>query len=177
VFAKIFQLLWVFTKVGVLGYGGGPALIPLVQVEVVDNYKWLDMGEFADVLAMGYALPGPIATKMSAVVGYRVAGGWGAFAAILGMIVPTIILVLALSTILTSFKGNVKVTNMINAIRAVVIGMLSVVVIDMFPKAILANGGIFPWIIAIITIILLLFTKVHPAFMIIAAGAFGYFMF
>jgi chromate transporter len=62
---KQIQLFFAFFRVGMLGYGGGPSSIPLVHKEVVEKYKWMNDDEFADVLALGNALPGPIATKMA----------------------------------------------------------------------------------------------------------------
>ena len=73
------DIFMAFFRVGILGYGGGPSSIPLVHKEVVDKYKWMDTDEFGDVLALGNALPGPIATKMAGYIGYRVGG-------ILGMV-------------------------------------------------------------------------------------------
>ena len=69
----LLRLFISFTKVGVFAYGGGPSMIPLVQEEVVDVNGWMTIEEFTDALAMGYALPGPIATKMAAYIGYKVA--------------------------------------------------------------------------------------------------------
>ncbi len=65
----ILKIFVVFAKVGIFGFGGGPSMIPLVQHEVVDRHHWLTNQEFVDAMAMGYALPGPIATKMSGYVG------------------------------------------------------------------------------------------------------------
>ena len=71
------QLFWAFFRVGIFGFGGGPAMIPLVRAEVVTRHHWLTDEEFADVLAIGNTLPGPIATKMPGYIGYRVGGVTG----------------------------------------------------------------------------------------------------
>ena len=68
---EVFVLFYAFAKVGILGFGGGHSIIPLIQVEVVNNYKWLNIGEFTDALAMANSLPGPITTKMSSVGGIQ----------------------------------------------------------------------------------------------------------
>ena len=67
-------------------------MVPLVKAEVVDLYGWMTDTEFADALAMGYALPGPIATKIAAVVGFRVGGVLGSIAALAGMVLPSLVL-------------------------------------------------------------------------------------
>ena len=80
-----------FSKVGIFAYGGGPSMIPLVQEEVVDVHGWMTIEEFTDALAMGYALPGPIATKMAAYIGYKVAHGPGLLVALFGTVFPSLI--------------------------------------------------------------------------------------
>ena len=85
------QLFWAFFRVGIFGFGGGPAMIPLVREEVVTRHHWLTDEEFADVLAIGNTLPGPIATKMPGYIGYRVAGVTGCIAAVVAIILPMIV--------------------------------------------------------------------------------------
>jgi len=80
----LLRIFIAFAKVGLFGYGGGPSMIPLMQEEVVDAHHWLSTEEFVDALAMGNALPGPIATKMSLYVGYKLAGMPGALAGVQG---------------------------------------------------------------------------------------------
>ena len=72
------QLFLAFFFPNIIGYGGGPATIPLIEHEVVEKYGWMTKSEFSEVLALGNALPGPIATKMAAYIGYDVAGVFGA---------------------------------------------------------------------------------------------------
>ena len=85
---EIIALFVAFAKVGILGYGGGHSMIPLIQFEAVDNYRWLSFEEFTDALAMANALPGPITTKMSLLVGYKVAGIAGGGVSVLGLLAP-----------------------------------------------------------------------------------------
>ncbi|MBW1824896.1 MAG: chromate transporter, partial [Deltaproteobacteria bacterium] len=69
---EVMVLFYTFAKIGILGFGGGHAMIPLIQIEVVDNYKWLTIEEFTEALAMANSLPGPITTKMSFFTGYKI---------------------------------------------------------------------------------------------------------
>jgi len=98
------KIFMAFFRVGMLGFGGGPAAIPLVQKEVVDTYKWMDADEFSDILALGNALPGPIATKLAGYIGFRVGGFWGMLNGVLATIVPTIILMIVLLASLNAFR-------------------------------------------------------------------------
>src|SRR5690606_39908313 len=86
------NLFLAFFRVGILGYGGGPASIPLIHKEVVSTYKWMKDEEFGDMLALANTLPGPIATKLAGYIGYRVSGILGLLNAVLATILPTIVL-------------------------------------------------------------------------------------
>jgi len=103
------SIFWSFAKVGIFGYGGGPSMIPLIQEEVVDRQRWLAIEEFIDALAMGNALPGPIAIKMPAYVGFKIAGLPGAIAGVIGMMLPCFVLMLVLATFFLRYKDMPQV--------------------------------------------------------------------
>jgi len=87
------QIFWLFTRVAFLSWGGGPASLALMQRETV-TAGWVTSEEFADSVAVGNSLPGPIAPQVSAFVGYKLAGFWGAVAGAVGTVVPTTLLML-----------------------------------------------------------------------------------
>ena len=159
-----------FGRVGILGYGGGPSSIPLVQIEVVNNYAWMTLDEFAEVLALGNALPGPIATKMAGYIGYKVAGIPGALAALFGMVGPTFIAMIILYSYLDVMKGNPYVGGMIRAIKPLVIVLLGMLILDMFPSSF---GSITPYAIAAVTFISMKYLNVHPGLVVVSTLAFG----
>ncbi|WP_176215102.1 chromate transporter [Cytobacillus gottheilii] len=129
------QLFLAFLKVGLLGYGGGPSSIPLVHVETVERYKWMDRDEFADILALGNALPGPIATKMAGYIGYRMGGWLGMLNAVAATIVPTILLMIFVLTALNAFKDNPMVAGMAQAVVPIVAVMLGSLTWDFIRSA------------------------------------------
>ncbi|GAY77202.1 chromate transporter [Sporolactobacillus inulinus] len=86
------QLFLAFFIPGILGYGGGPASIPLIENEVVGHYHWMTVTEFSNVLAFGNTLPGPIATKMAGYIGYEVAGVLGSLVAEFATVAPSLVL-------------------------------------------------------------------------------------
>lgn len=88
------ELFLAFFIPNIIGYGGGPAIIPLIEAEVVGRYDWMTAQTFAETLALGNALPSPIATKMAGYVGYEVAGIGGAFIAVAATVIPTLLLML-----------------------------------------------------------------------------------
>jgi len=163
---KQLRLFLAFFRVGMLGYGGGPSSIPLVHKEVVEKYKWMDDDEFADILALGNTLPGPIATKMAGYIGYRVAGILGMINAVLATIVPTIILMIVLLTFMASFKDQPWVMGMTKAVVPVVGVMLASLTWDFFKKSKSTLGLVTAIIFIIGSLLLLEVLHVHPAFLI-----------
>jgi chromate transporter len=160
------HLFLAFFRVGMLGYGGGPSSIPLVHKEVVENYKWMSNQEFADILALANALPGPIATKLAGYVGYRVGGVVGMFNAVLATTVPTIILMILLLTVLSSVKEEPWVLGMTKAVVPVVAVMLGVLTWE-FVKQSRASLGLFPAFAFVLgCFIVLQFLHIHPAILI-----------
>ncbi len=172
IYLALWQLFLAFGRANIFGFGGGPSVIPLIQQEVVDNFKWLSTEEFTDALAMGNALPGPIATKMAAYVGYKIAGLGGATAALIGTVVPTAIAMLALAGLYFKYKDTPWMTGMLKAVRPVVVVLLIQTAWEMGVKS-------FPipvtWVIALIAIVLLFQFKLHPIILIVTSMLFGLF--
>ncbi|WP_202079126.1 chromate transporter [Caldalkalibacillus salinus] len=118
------QLFIGFVKPGLFGFGGGPASIPFIEKEVVENYGWMTHDEFMEALALGNTLPGPITTKIAAIVGYKVGGVFGIVSAIGGMVIPTAVLVVILTTLYIKFKNISKIEGIVKVLRVVVIVFL-----------------------------------------------------
>ncbi|KGA96764.1 chromate transporter [Alkalihalobacillus alcalophilus ATCC 27647 = CGMCC 1.3604] len=155
-----------FFRSGMLGYGGGPSTIPLVHKEVVHTFKWLTDEEFGDVLALGNALPGPINTKMSGYIGYKVGGWVGLINAIIATIMPTVLLMIGLIGLLSQFRDSRIVAGMTEAVAPVVGVMLATLTYGFLKQS---KGGIgWGWMIVLTLISLLLyqFVGVHPAIII-----------
>ena len=178
----LWPLFLAFLKVGVLGYGGGPSVIPLVQKETVDVYHWMNETEFVDSLAMANALPGPIAVKMSVYVGYRVGGVPGAALALLGMVAPAIILIFLVSLVYWKIKDHPKMTAALKAARPAVVGLLLWTTLDLGKPILLGNAekGWLPfrsswslWLLAVVSFAAITFLKVHPALVILGAAVIG----
>jgi chromate transporter len=163
---KQLQLFLAFFRVGILGYGGGPSSIPLIHKEVVDKYKWMNDDEFADVLALGNTLPGPIATKMAGYIGYRVAGILGLINATLSTIVPTIILMIVLLTTISTIKDYPWVQGMTAAVVPVVGVMLATLTWDFFKNSQKSLGWMKSVVLVCVSILLLEVFGLHPAILI-----------
>ncbi|NAO99621.1 chromate transporter, partial [Halomonas sp. MG34] len=111
---------------GILGYGGGPASIPLVENEVVGRFAWMSVQEFSEMLALANALPGPIATKLAGYIGYDVGGILGAVVGVFAAVAPSLILMILLLRILFKYKDSPKVKRLTLFVRPVIAILLGV---------------------------------------------------
>jgi chromate transporter len=165
-----------FGRVGLLGFGGGPAFIPLLQREV-EAAGWMSREDFVDALAFGNALPGPIATKMAGHVGHRVAGVAGVVVANLALIVPTVVMMLALASAYLLYRDHPAVAATLTGIRPVVIALLLATVLQFLPAAWgrardwRANWPTYP--LAVVAFAAAAWGGVHPAILIVVGGAVG----
>lgn len=158
---------------GILGYGGGPASIPLIEQEVVGRYAWLTTKEFGEVLAIGNALPGPIATKMAGYIGYEVAGIPGALVALLATIAPSLLLMIFLLGILYKFKDSPKVQRMTAYVRPVIAVLLGVLTYQFFSQSFIESGVWHSIFLIAASYFLLEKRKIHPAFVIGGSLIYG----
>ena len=120
----ILDLFLTFMKIGAFTFGGGYAMIPLIQREVCTNKKWLKDEDILDIIAIAESTPGPIAINAATFVGYRVAGFFGAFMATLGVVLPSFLIITAVSFVLKAF-GDLKVVKYaFTGVRAAVLALL-----------------------------------------------------
>jgi chromate transporter len=180
------MLLWkiflVFTRVSLFSWGGGPASLALMQRETTGQ-GWVTPPEFADAVAVGNALPGPIAPQVSAFVGYKLAGVPGAVAAAGGTVLPATLLMLVMVAMFFGIKDSPSVQAMLKAVRPVVVGLLVWTAYDMAATVFGARQSSWTssvlqeWdkaLIAVAAFALLTFTKINPAFIILGAAALGF---
>ncbi len=167
------EIFLAFFIPGILGYGGGPASIPLVENEVVHRYGWLSVSEFSEVLALGNALPGPIATKMAGYIGYEQAGILGVAVGVFATVAPSLILMIALMSLLYKFRDSPKVKRMSNYVRPTIALLLGVMAFRFFAESYEASGTIQTVFLIIASYLLLEKWKVHPAYVIVGALTYG----
>lgn len=164
-------------RTGILGFGGGPSVIPLIRYEAVQRYKWLDDEEFGETLAIANTLPGPIATKMAAYLGYKMNGWFGATISVLAHILPSALAMVFLASAISLLSSSAVLQNMISAVIPVVAVMLGQMAYEFGEKAVKGLG----WLIAIITFgisfLLLNTISLHPGIVIIIFLLYGAFHF
>lgn len=155
-----------FFRSGILGFGGGPSTIPLVQKEVVDTFQMMDDEEFANVLSIANTLPGPIATKMAGYIGYRVGGMIGLINALLATVLPTVLGMIILLGTLSQFSKFHFVQGMTKGVVPIVAVMMLVMTIDFLKKSHKKLGWKIALVILIPSAAAILVFGLHPGIVI-----------
>ncbi|MGR3765939.1 chromate transporter [Rossellomorea sp. NS-SX7] len=163
-----------FARTGVTGYGGGPSTIPLIEYEAVKKYEWMTEEEFGQTLALANTLPGPIATKMAAYIGYKVSGGIGAAVAILAHILPSLFGMLFMLGLLYKFRTSPIVSGMVQGVTPIIGVMLLEMAYKFADKARKGLGMPIALGLGGASLVLIQFLHLHPGIMIGACllGAF-----
>ena len=163
-----FELFFSFFKIGAFTLGGGYAMLSMVEKAVVDQKKWIPNDEFWDMIAVVQSLPGVFAVNTALYVGHRVAGTKGAFAAMLGAIIPSITIILLLATVFREYRDQPVVERIFKGIRPCVVALI------LAPSLRMIKSAKVTWktaIIPIATVFLIWWLKISPAYVILAAIA------
>ena len=120
-----------FLKIGAFTFGGGYAMIPLIEAEMIQKRSWLNREEFINLLIMAQSIPGPIALNTAVFVGYKTRGWKGAFAALLGVVIPSFVIILLIATVFTDFKDNHYVAAAFKGMRPAVVALIAAPLIGM----------------------------------------------
>lgn len=165
----LFKLFLVFAKIGLFTLGGGYAMIPLMERELVNTY--LTKEDFLDSLAVAQAAPGIMAINMAILAGYKVRGFWGSVWAMLGAALPSFIIILLLAVFFKTYQNNPIVARIFLGVRPAVIALILVPVFHLAAAAKInwKNG----WIVLVYAG-LVWAAKISPVYIILAAGLFGY---
>ena len=172
-------LFWTFFKIGAFTFGGGYAMIPLIQREVAERRCWLKDGdildivtnaEFADIVAVSQMTPGPIAINSATFVGYQVCGTFGAFCATLGVVLPSFLVIYVISFVLRQFSQLLVVQYAFNGIRAGVLALLLKALLSMYRQS---PKGAVAYAIMAGAFVLTAFCGVDAVLVILASAAIG----
>ncbi len=130
-----FQLFWTYLKIGTFTLGGGYAMIPLIQREVVDRQHWIDEEEFLNMIALAQAAPGIIAVNSAIFIGWR-CGGWrGTAGAVLGAILPSFCIILAIAMVFRNYQDKPAVEAVFKGIRPAVVALIAAPLLKMAKSA------------------------------------------
>lgn len=164
----IFQLFWSFFKIGLFTFGGGYAMIPLIQREVIDRKGWIAEGDFLDLLTVAQSAPGPISLNTSVFVGYKMRGYAGALASIFGVVLPSFVIILIVAVFFADVRQNAVVDAAFKAMRPAVVALIIAPIVGL-------TRGMRWWLIAIAAVVALVVwgTGVSPIYILIAGAATG----
>ena len=176
--AILLILFFVFFKIGLFSFGGGYAILPLIQADVVDLYKWVNVQQFTDIVAISQVTPGPISLNVATYVGYLIGnkvGFWDAFimgtVATIGLILPSVIVMSFFSKFYLKFQDNKYMDNAFAGLKIVVVGLILAAAIMLIDK-----NNFIDWksaVIFIISVTLVLKWKVNPILLTVIAAIAG----
>ena len=167
---KLLSLFLSFAKVGVMTFGGGYAMIPILEREIVENRKWASSEELMDYYAVGQCTPGVIAVKTATFIGYKVAGPVGGVAATLGVVFPSVVIICLIAGILTNFADIPAVKSAFAAIRVCVCVLIFNAVAKLWKGAVKDKAGL---VLFLIVFVLSLFFDISPVVFVLFCAAAG----
>ena len=166
------NLFWAYLKIGLFGFGGGYAMLSLIQHEAVE------VVHYGEIVAISQMTPGPIGINSATYVGYVAAGNsiWGSIIATFAVCLPSFILVLLVSRFILKHKDNITIKSIFSGLRPVVVGLIASAALllmnkENFPDYTISIG------IAVISFVLVHYAKIHPILVIVLAGISGYALY
>ncbi|NCN04085.1 MAG: chromate transporter [Spirochaetales bacterium] len=170
----LFNLLWTFTKIGSVSFGGGYAMLPLLERELIDKRSWVTKEQILDYYAIGQSTPGIIAVNVSTFIGWQRAGWVGALAATLGFVLPSLVIITILAGVLT-WSGDVPtVQHALAGVRVAVAALVLSTVIKFYTGAVKNKRGLG---IFALTLGLSFFLGLSPFLLVLGGGFFGLILF
>ena len=177
---KARQLFGTFSKIGAFTFGGGYAMIPLIQREVTERRRWLEDRDILDIVAIAESTPGPIAINTATFVGYQVCGPLGAFCATLGVVLPSFLIILLVARFYAAFRSSAIVSGAMGGLRPAVIGMIGAAVVSVGQTVFLPEGlaavTAYPLVCSLTIFVLmavLTYKKLHPIVIILLSALLG----
>ena len=166
----LIDLFFTFCRIGGLTFGGGYAMLPIIQKEIVEEKKWATEEEVLDYYAVGQCTPGIIAVNTATFIGYKVQGIIGAIVATLGVVFPSLIIITIIAALLKNFASYAIIQHAFSGIRVVVIALIVSAILKLAKTSIKNSTTL---IIAIIAFILVAFVNLSPIYIVIAAACIG----
>lgn len=170
----LLDIFFTFFKIGSFTIGGGYAMLPVIQREVVDNKKWLGDEEFLDSIAVTNSLPGPLAINCATFIGYKKAGFAGAISAALGAVMPSFLIILLIALFFGTIQENPTVEYVFAGIRPAVVALIAYALVKLVKSMGVNLANILISLAVLLAILLLNF---HPIVAILICGAVGFFFF
>lgn len=167
----LLRMFWTFNKIGAFTLGGGYAMLPIMEREIVDKHQWLQREEFMDIMAVSQAMPGLFAMNMASHIGYKLRGAWGGVVGTMGVALPSIVAILLIAMCFQAFRDNVYVEKVFRGVRPAVVALIAAPVFSMARTARLTRYNCW---IPVAACLLIAAFGVSPIWVIVAAGVGGF---
>ena len=170
------QLFVTFFKIGLFGFGGGAAMMSLIQFELVETHGWLTMSEFTNMVAVSQITPGPIGINCATYAGYLSSGNvWGSAIATLALVLPSFLIMLIIAKMISKFKDNMWVQRVMSILRPTIVGMIAAAALLLVTEESFGEGYAdwSAWIIFGVSFIVMKWFKLHPMLTIVIAAVVG----
>ena len=167
---QLLQLFLAFARVGVMTFGGGYAMIPILEREIVDRHGWASSEELMDYYAVGQCTPGVIAVNTATFIGYKVAGPVGGVVATLGVVFPSLVIITVIAGVLTHFADIPAVKSAFAAIRVCVCVLIFNAVLKLWKGAVKDKAGLC---LFLLVFILSIFLDISPVFYVLVCAVAG----
>jgi len=168
------EIFTTFSKIGAFTIGGGYAMIPVIQKEIVDKRAWVNNEEFMDMLAISQSAPGILAINISIFIGQRLRGIKGSIIAAIGTALPSFVMILLIAMFFNNFRDNEIVNRVFMGIRPVVVALIAVPLISLSKST---NLNKYTSFIPAISVLLIVMLGISPVYLIIAGAVLGLFYF
>ena len=167
---KLIKIFLIFFKIGASTFGGGYAMLPVIEKELVENSKLISSDEFVDFISIAQSFPGPIAVNISLLIGYRICGFIGSIFSLLGTVMPSFLSILTIGYFYSKFRDNNIVQGFFTGVNAVVPALLLVSFLSVFKKI---SKKALMYVIFAISFIAVFFLNINPILIILAGGVIG----
>jgi chromate transporter len=171
--ATYLQMFISFFKIGAFTFGGGFAMLPLIEREVIERHKWVDRDEILDIYALAQSVPGVIAVNSSMLIGYRLRGVLGAIVASIGVTLPSLIVIIVIAKYFQQLIANVWIARAMAGISGAVAALIINAALRIAGRTI---KGLDTFLIALLSFLLVTFTQINVFYIMLLAGLLGYLL-
>ena len=169
---KILQLFFVFFKIGLVSFGGGYVILPMIEKEVIIAHQWLDKATFVDIIGIAAITPGPISLNTATFVGYKISGPFGGLIATTGVVLPSFIITLFISKYYFKNKDQLLQKTIFYILKPLIVCLIFLAALSLSTPAFLYDKKIdyISVVLFLFSFLLLMKTKINPIFIIIISG-------
>lgn len=169
---SLFQLFWIFFRIGAFTFGGGYVMIPIIQHEISEKYNLIEEEELSELLVLAQSLPGMMAVNAATSIGYKLHGKRGAVVCALGVALPSFLIIVLLANLILQYNDNPHLQGAFQWVRAVVVGMIAAAAVKMGKPCLRSKMQIG----LVLTALVLAIVQVHPVLLILGGALAGWLL-